>query len=388
MIEKILVVDDDPSALHLMTLTLQAEGYQVSTATNGLEALALAAGLQPDLIILDIMMPDMDGYEVCRRLRDAALTSHIPVIMLTAKTQIRDKLEGFQVGADDYVLKPVDPSEVVARVRAILSRVRRPKARDGEVKRSPAGVMKVRTGLAKLIVFFSPKGGVGTTSMCVNTAASLAGLHTGGVVLVDLVLPMGSVGAMVGLDRCDTIAKLARGSEEEFASRELSDYLFTRPGLGFHVLLAPADPREAHLVSSEHIEPLFDKLLLMTDYVVVDVGRALSRITLPVIRRADHLVVVLASDQATLNLAKSALQYFESLGIASKRLVPILNRAVGRQGLSKEQTERYLGVPIALTVPYEEDRFTVAINQGMPLVQREPNCAAALSLRDLALQLQ
>jgi len=329
----------------------------------------------------------MDGYEVCRRLRTAALTSHIPVVMLTAKTQVKDKVEGFQAGADDYIVKPIDPAEVVARVHAILRRVRRSRGPAAAAPSAPE-ILKVRSDPAKLIVFFSAKGGVGTTSMCVNTAASLAELRAGAVVVVDLVLPMGSVGAMVGLRRRDTIAKLASGSEKEFASREVSDYLFSRPGLGFHVLLAPDDPREAQMVSPEHIEPLFDKLLLMADYVIVDVGRALSRITLPVIRRADHLVIVLASDRASMDLARKALEYFNFLGIRSGTMVPILNRAVGRQGLSKEEIERYLDLPVALTVPYEEDRFTVAINQGVPLIQWEPNCAAALSLQDLALQLK
>lgn len=367
MANKILVVDDDPNALRLMSLTLETEGFEVITAANGPDALARAAEEAPDLIILDIMMPTMDGYEVCRRLRADPLTSHIPIVMLTARTQVVDKVAGFEAGADDYITKPAEPAEVVARTRAILRRTGR------------------ATAKGKLIVFFSPKGGVGTTSICVNTAASLVDLDAGAVIVVDLVLPMGSVGTMVGLRPRDTIAGLANGEEEEFRIRRVEDYLFTKEDLGFHVLLAPFDPLEAQRVSPVHIEPLFKKLLLMADYVLVDVGRSLSKITLPIITKADQIVIVLASDQATLDLAKRSLEFFALFEIPPERLVGVLNRAVGVQGLSKEETEDYLGMPILLTVPHECDRFTVAINQGVPLVEKEPNCAAAFSFRQLAL---
>lgn len=385
MANKILVVDDDLTGLRLMSLTLKSEGFEVITATNGPDALVLAAEEAPDVILLDIMMPAMDGYEVCQRLRANSLTSHIPVVMLTAKTQVVDKIMGFKVGADDYIAKPVEPSEVVARTRAVLRRAER-------LRVSAVGTLRreitPRRSRGKLVVFFSPKGGVGTTSVCVNTAASLAELETGGVIVVDLVLPMGSVGPMVGLTHPSTIARLTSGGEEEFRTRRVDDYLITREKLGFHVLLAPSDPLEAQRVSPNLIEPLFAKLLPLADYVLVDVGRSLSRITLPVMARADQIVIVLASDKATLDLTRKCLEVFASLEIPPDRLVGVLNRAVGLHGLSREETEDYLGMRIMITVPYERDRFTLASNQGVPLVQKESSCPAALSIRRLAMQLK
>ena len=121
MNKKILVVEDDPIALRFARYTLQQEGYQVITAPNGLEGLSKAQTQNPDLIIMDIMLPGVDGFELCHRLRAATGTARIPILMLTAKAQESDRQTGLQVGADDYLIKPVHPSEIVSRVNALLA---------------------------------------------------------------------------------------------------------------------------------------------------------------------------------------------------------------------------------------------------------------------------
>ncbi len=118
--KRVLVVDDDVKTVELVKLYLNRDGYRVLTAYDGLEALRLAREAHPDLIVLDLMLPGMDGLEVCRTLRDE---SDVPVIMLTAKTTDQDKLKGLSSGADDYVTKPFSPRELAARVRAVLRRL-------------------------------------------------------------------------------------------------------------------------------------------------------------------------------------------------------------------------------------------------------------------------
>jgi two-component system alkaline phosphatase synthesis response regulator PhoP len=120
----ILVVDDEPNIVELVRLYLRSEGYQVEVAYDGREALEKASTLHPDLVVLDVMMPELDGYEVTRRLRqDGGKT---PVIMLTAKGEDADKVEGLDLGADDYLAKPFNPRELVSRVRAVLRRTQEP----------------------------------------------------------------------------------------------------------------------------------------------------------------------------------------------------------------------------------------------------------------------
>ena len=117
--EKILVVDDDTNICELLRLYLTKEGYQVTVANDGEEGLEKFNQVKPDMVLLDVMMPKMDGLEVCRRIRKAGNT---PVMMLTAKGQKSDRITGFNAGADDYLPKPFDPDELLSRVRAILRR--------------------------------------------------------------------------------------------------------------------------------------------------------------------------------------------------------------------------------------------------------------------------
>jgi len=115
--KRVLVVDDDEKTVELVKLYLNRDGYRVLTAYDGIEALRLAREGHPDLIVLDLMLPGIDGLEVCRTLR---AESDVPIIMLTAKTTDQDKLTGLKLGADDYVTKPFSPRELAARVRAVL----------------------------------------------------------------------------------------------------------------------------------------------------------------------------------------------------------------------------------------------------------------------------
>jgi len=120
--EKILVADDEKDIGRLLELTLSRAGYQVIRASDGEEALAKIGQDRPDLVLLDVMMPKLDGIQVCRRLKGNSVTASIPVIMLTAKAQVTDKVTGFSAGADDYVSKPFNHREIVARVRTLLQR--------------------------------------------------------------------------------------------------------------------------------------------------------------------------------------------------------------------------------------------------------------------------
>lgn len=116
----ILVVDDEIKILQVLKAYLRQEGYSVITARDGKEALLKAASSQPDLILLDLMLPGISGEEVCRRLRK---NSNVPIIMLTAKAEAEDRVEGLGIGADDYMVKPFSPQEVLARIKAVLRRV-------------------------------------------------------------------------------------------------------------------------------------------------------------------------------------------------------------------------------------------------------------------------
>lgn len=142
----ILIVEDDPKTSALLKVYLEREGYQTRTAADGAQAVELAQRHAPALIVLDLMIPKLDGLEVCRRIRQA---SEVPILMLTARVEEVDKLVGLSIGADDYVTKPFSPREVVARVKAILRRTA-PKAPETTPKILAAGNMVVDEAKAKV----------------------------------------------------------------------------------------------------------------------------------------------------------------------------------------------------------------------------------------------
>ncbi len=118
---KILVVDDEVNITQILQFSIGAEGFEVITAQNGEDAIEKARREQPDLIILDIMMPKIDGYEACRILKSNPLTKHIPVVLLTAKGREIDKKLGYEVGATDYIVKPFSPNKLIERIHRLLS---------------------------------------------------------------------------------------------------------------------------------------------------------------------------------------------------------------------------------------------------------------------------
>ncbi len=150
--KSVLVVDDDAKTVELVKLYLNRDGYKVLTAYDGIEALRLAREKHPDLIVLDLMLPGMDGLQVCQKLRDE---SDVPIIMLTARTTEEDRLTGLNLGADDYVTKPFSPKELAARVRAVLRRLPEEALQRGpvEVKRGD-----ITVNFAKREVSLAGKG--------------------------------------------------------------------------------------------------------------------------------------------------------------------------------------------------------------------------------------
>ncbi|SJZ30709.1 response regulator transcription factor [Selenihalanaerobacter shriftii] len=121
--KRILVVDDEENILELVNYNLVQEGYQIYLASSGKQTLNKVKEILPDLIILDIMLPELDGFEICRKLQEEVVTQRIPIIFLSAKTDVEDKVEGLELGATDYLTKPFSPRELVSRVRVILKRL-------------------------------------------------------------------------------------------------------------------------------------------------------------------------------------------------------------------------------------------------------------------------
>ena len=146
--EKILIVEDEKDIVEMIEYNLKKEGYTISSVLNGEQAISLAKKERPDLIILDLMLPDIDGFEICRRLKNNEITVQIPIIMLTAKSREADKVAGLELGADDYLTKPFSPRELIARIRTILRRWEAPLP----IKKIKKGIVAIDSIKHKVIV--------------------------------------------------------------------------------------------------------------------------------------------------------------------------------------------------------------------------------------------
>ena len=153
----VLIIDDDPVFVEMLGYVLERGGFRAMSAFNGADGIQLLMSETVDIVILDVMLPDMDGFETCRQIRNIPTIRDVPILMLSARTQVTDKLNGFESGADDYLAKPADPKEVMARLKALLARAKRPPSPTSQV-----------------LAFVGAKGGVGTTTTALNVAAALA----------------------------------------------------------------------------------------------------------------------------------------------------------------------------------------------------------------------
>jgi len=373
---RVLTVDDNPINLKLVVITLQhAGGYEVFTADNGPKALEFATANKPDIILLDITMPDMDGYEVCLRLRANPVTAGIPVIMLTAHDTLEEKIKGFESGADDYLIKPFQSAELQARIKVLLRRKPQMPTLSQET---------VRQG--KVIAVFSLRGGVGVSSVATNLACGLAQVWGSSVALVDLSLTMGQSALMLNLSLRNTWADLANMSPEELEPDLLQNVLISSPS-GVAVLAAPRAVSDGELVKPEHVKKVIEMLRDRYSYVVLDMPHDFRETSLAGLDLADGYVTLLAPELASVRAMAGALEVFDTLGYAREKVTMVLNWVFERRGLARKDIENVLRQTIQMVVPFAPETFVSAINLGAPPVIAAPMSPIGALFEDFAYSL-
>ena len=369
----ILVVDDDPNTLRLVSFTLQVEGYEVVTAENGSEALATVAQEYPSLVILDVMMPDMSGLEVCHRLRASAHTAHVPILMLSAKGKVEDRVTGLKAGGDDYVSKPVDPTELVARVEALTLRAAR------LTPPSPG---------ARFLAFVGAKGGVGTTTVAVNVA--LAVVQQGKtVILVDLHPHLGTACPLLGLNPPHSLVELAQVEARHIRPRDIEGRLVSH-FTGLRVLGSDqSPPSEEHRdLTPPHTEVILDGLSTMADCVIFDLPTHPTPTSQAVLDRCDFVTLITEPDPIALHCATGTLTLLQHWGIMGELVgVVVVNRSSSAMTMTIGELQDLLGAAIVGVVPPAPEECLHALRQGAPLLLTHPDHLAARVLQELAQRL-
>ncbi|MBI2776222.1 MAG: response regulator [Chloroflexi bacterium] len=351
---KILVVDDDPNVQRLLRVTLKQEGFEVVVAGDGTEGLRLWEADAPDLILLDVTLPKVDGYAVATRIREVeGQETHVPIIMLTAEKEVEQKVRGLRAGADDYLVKPFHQAELLARMKSLLARFG---AREGTGGGRPP--------LGKLLAFYGAKGGVGTTTLAINTAISLHQEQHRRVALVDGVLQFGD--HRVFLDLGNDRKSIADVVNAPAIDADLLKSVVVRHDSGVDLLLAPPNPEESDLVHESQMSQSLAQLRTMYDYVVVDVEKRLGDLTLSVLDHADMIFVVMTADLSCLKNVRLVLEALGRIGYEQSKVKLLLNRSNAFTGISIQAAEGALKRPFEYKIANEYRVAISAQNSGSP----------------------
>lgn len=376
----ILVIDPDPRSGQFLGNLFAQKGYTAQTTTSAKQGYIDALRDRPEVVIFDPSLGDMPAVELVRRLRGDKRTGSALLIALTAKAEPNQLGELLAVGCNEYLVKSQDAIE---KIFAILIESDRQMH-----ETQPAGGVKKKKQGGVLVVFLSAKGGAGTSSMCANVAQVLGFAHPQReMAVLDLVLPIGSISQIVGYQGEFNLLEAAKRPQAELTPDFLRRVMTPLETWGFRLLAGISDPESANLLDAGRIPAIIDAYRRTFDVVFVDLGRSLSRISLPIILDADVIVMVTASDMATTSLTQTVWHYLQSKGVTQRNVYVLLNRAVGLEGVSKSDAERIIGLPIQATIPYMGANFSLANNQHLPILRKMPNDTAAMMIAQVSRQI-
>lgn len=378
MTEKILLVDDDLDTLKLVGLMLQRQGYQILAANSGLQALSMAEKESPNLILLDVMMPEMDGYEVTRRLRANPQTTHIPIIMFTAKGQVEEKIMGFESGADDYLTKPTQPKELFAHMKAVLTRTKKtPHAIETRIK------YEKERGLVIGIV--AAKGGLGVSTIAINLGIAIRQLSEKSVIVTDFRPGQGTIGLDLGYTRSESLNHLLQKNATEISPIDVERELINHQS-GIRLLLSSHRPLDGKCINlTDHFKVITEHLSRSAQTLVIDMGNCLAPYIEHIANLIDHLIIVVEPSPNNLIHSKVLVENLISSGIGEGRIKFVMvNKARSGIQLTLSQVQDQLGQPVLVVfTPAPELAYQSSIS-GNPIVLLQPDSITTQQFTQLA----
>ena len=357
MDKKILIIDDDPSTTRLVSVMLQRQGYKVIQTNSGPQGINLAKIDNPDLIILDVMMPDMDGYEVARILRSSPECGHIPILIFTAKSQVEDKLAGYESGADDFLSKPIHPVEMVAHIKALLSLP----------QKKIAPIIPVTPGYVIGIV--GAKGGMGVSTATLNLAVTIHKKNKKDVIAAEIIPGKGTWGIELGY--ADTIAlnQLLSAKSSELQATSIEPFLLKLPS-GIRLLLAsPQTSDYLSSITADKYANLIESLTYLSSVLIIDLADGCFPHFDMCVSACNEILVLTESHPISLQKTRLLLNDLEmkKYGKSKPINVAVYNRVRSDMQFTASQIEEQLGVVPIITIPPAPELSVRAFQKLTPM---------------------
>lgn len=361
---KIYVIDDDEQLLHMVGLMLERGGHVVTTINNPVKGVEKILAEPPDLLVCDVMMPGMSGHDVTRKIRAVPELEHLPVLILTARSQDIDRTTALKSGANDYMSKPVTSRELIERVDGLLSQ--------------KPGEFIPEEGL--IIAVYGLRGGVGQTTVAVNLAAALRQTTQQEVCFFDL-SPSGSQAA----------AHMRVQTEQSWADAlivkkldwvGMKDFLSLHPS-GLRLLPAPAAPQLPTVPSAKLTKQILQIFKEHTVFTVVDLPSVFSPAFKATLEMADISLHVISPDVISVQSAVQVNRVLTKSGMALKQKSYILNQVTPEAQLPSANVERGLGGRVAFHIAYDPNQPR-ALAQGVPLALTKAKSPLPTATRRMA----
>jgi len=374
----VLLIDDEPFYYKLLSKPMKEGGHEFVYSKNGKDGLAKISAKKPDVIIVDLRLPDMSGHEILERLRRDADFNSIPVIVITAKSELGDKLKAFELGADDYLVKPFQPEELVARMRIL--------ARRGRAMQIVSQMERADESYTTTVAVHSLRGGVGCTSLAVNLALAMNQIWAQPSILLDTVLSAGQVAMMLNAKPRITWEDLADVENKELDEETLST-LALKHSSGLFYVAAPRSPIALDTFSDGFWRMALEAVTKQYDFVVIDTGHDFTDVTIQMLNAASSIVLMMAPEMSSLRAAMSAMDIYNRLGFLKDSVTLVLNKTSSVGGIRKSQIEKVLDHPVDFELPYEPEEVMRAVNFGEPFILNKPELAISERIEEMAYHL-
>ena len=362
MQHKILVIDSDANSAKQVQHILEAEDYEVNVSVTGQGGIARAQMQRPGLILLDTDLADIDGYEVCRALRAIPSTAKTPILIYSAKDDVAIKVAGFKAGANDYIVKPVAPALLIARIGAALGSMEQPSAH--------------------IVALWGSKGGVGTTTVASNLAVALRSKAEKRVTLVDASVLGGTLGVTLNLPPRRTMSDLLAHLDN--LDSELLASILTQHSSGVRVLLSAPWSTNGDSAHPQELQRILRWLQDASDYIVIDTAPSLDESTTAVLQLADQIMMLVTPEMPSLRNARVFFGAAQAWGLGPDKLVTVLNRDLMPGGVKLGDVEKSLRRKVDIRIPNDEALVTFSVNRGIPLVTSHQRSAVARGYERLA----